>query len=334
MSHIQQLLGKLRDKLYKVEDSGRLKNMHDRLEVREKDTHADFLDTHHPDGKRQSLLEHHAANFWHYYYPGERPTEVTADLPASGHELWTEAQHRQARERMIDPASASSITEEHSRLSDTEKTQQHWMYESMVGELALEKEEYAQAEKSFRAVLIEAERSKVPDQLLAKVLRHLARCLSAQGKYSEFEKVYERALLSDAEKQESNGHFPEEEELNHIAVNYLKEGKVEQAKELYQHILSVLERVRGEKSAVVSRCLNDLAGIYAKTEEWKKAEELLKRAIEITETSPNNLSGEMATSMYNLGSLYQKKDRSNEAQELFGRAMAILEKCSAESNGK
>lgn len=331
MSHIQQLLEKIREKLYLDDDSGRLKSLHNRLDGREKEKHADFLDTHPPNGKRQSLLEHHAANFWHYYYPGEHPTEVTANLPTSGHELWTEEQHRQAQERMIDRNSAKSISAEYNRLTETEKTQQHWVYESMVGELALEKEEYAQAEKSFKQVLIEAERSRVPDPLLAKVLKHLARSLSAQGKYTEFEAIYEKALLADQEKHERNGHFPEEEELNHIAHEYLKQGRDAEAKALYKHVLSVLERVRGANSAVVSRCLNDLAGIYAKNEEWKEAEEHLKRAIEIAETSPSNLSEEMATSMYNLGALYQRKDRSNDAQELFGRAMAILEKCNSEN---
>jgi|GEM_PF-2626301 tetratricopeptide (TPR) repeat protein len=332
MSHIQQLLDKIRAKLYSGEETGRLKSMHDRMQTRQKGSHPDFLDTHHPDGKRQSRLEHHAANFWHYYYPGEHPTEVVADMPRGEHEYWTEEQHRQLRERMIDPSGGETKTARSKKKENYDTIQQHWMYASMLGELALEKSDYAAAEKNFKQFLIESERSNVPAPLLAKVLRHLARSLSAQRKYSEFENVYEKALAIDTETQGSIAHFPEEEDLNRIAYEYLKEGRDEEAKELYQHILAVLKRVRGPKSAVVSRCLNDLAGIYAKTEEWTKAEDLLKQAIEICENAPETLSEELATSMYNLGSLYHKHERDNEAQELFGRATAILEKHTSENS--
>lgn len=330
MSHIQQLLEKIRAKLYCAEDVGRLKRLHGHLEERERGVHADFLDTHHSPGDHQVRVEHHAANFWHYHYPGEHPSEVIANVPIGEHEYWTEDQHRQARERMIDPNSAASIAEEHARMPNTEQIQQHWMYESMIGELAMEKKDFAQAEKHFKAALLEAERFRLSDSQLVKVLRNLARSLSAQGKYHEFEDVYEKSLVADSELQQSDGHFPEEEELNHIACEYMRQGREDEAKELYARVLSVLERVRGQKSAAVARCLSDLAGIYAKTEEWKKAEELLKRAIEITENAPTMLSAEMATSLHNLGALYQKHDRADEAQVLFGRAMAILEKHTSE----
>jgi len=330
MSHIQRLLEKIREKLHHVEDAGRLKFMHERMDGREHDLHPDFLDTHHPDGKRQSRLEHHAANFWHYYYPGEHPNEIISDFPSRQVETGIELEHRKARERMIDRDTAVAIKDEYNRLSDFNKIQQHWMYESMVGELALDKEEYAQAERSFKAVLVESERSLVPVDLLSKVLRHLARALSAQGKYEEFEKVYERALMTDSEVEENGGHFPEEEELNRIASEYLRHGKDEEAEAMFSHVLSVLERVRGPKRAVVLRCLNDLAGIHAKKHESIKAEELLKRAIEIAEASPDNLTSELVTSMYNLGSLYKDNGRSDEAHQLFGRALSILEKHTGE----
>lgn len=330
MSHIKQLLEKIRAKLYRAEDGGRLKSLHGHLEEREREAHADFLDTHHSNGDHQVRVEHHAANFWHYFYPGEHPREVIANDPIGEHVYCTEDEHHQARQRMIDPSSAASIKAAQARVPNSQQIQQHWMYESMIGELAMEKKDYAQAEKHFRAVLSEAEKFCVPDQQLIKVLRYLARSLSAQGKYHEFEDIYEKSLVADSERPESEGHFPEEEELNHIACEYVRQGREEEAKELYQHVLTVLERVRGPKSAVVARCLSDFAGIYAKTEEWKKAEELLKQSIEITESSPTALSAEMATSLHNLGALYQKHNRAEEAQELFGRAMAILERHSSE----
>lgn len=332
MSHIQQLMNKIREKLCAEKDTDRLKDMHDRMEVRQKDSHPDFLDTHHPDGKRQSRLEHHAANFWHYYYPGEHPSEVMADMPHEGHAYGTEEQRRQVRERMIAPNAAELKLAGEKKVSTSEKIQQHWMYASMIGELALETSDYASAERNFKQFLIESERSCVPAPLMAKVLRHLARALSAQGKYAEFEAVYERALELDTERRSDKAYFPEEEDLNRIACEYLKQGRDEEAKELYQHILAVLKRVRGPQSAMVSRCLNDLAGIYAKTEEWAKAEELLKQAIEICENSSENLTEEMATSLYNLGSLYHTHERESEAQQMFGRATAILEKPMSESS--
>jgi tetratricopeptide (TPR) repeat protein len=326
MSHIYQLLNKIREKLYAGDDANRLKDMHERLEVRKKEAHPDFLDTHQPNGERQSRLEHHASNFWHYYYPGEHPTEITTDMPRREHEFGTEEQHKQLIERMIDPAAGEAVAVTSRKVSNSEKIQQHWMYASMLGELALEKNDYAAAERNFKNFLLESERSNVPEALLSRVLRHLARCLSAQRKYSEFEEVYEKALAADTEKSSNNAHFPEEEDLNRIAREYLKEGRDEEAKELYEHILAVLKRVRGPRSAVVSRCLNDLAGVYANTEDWSNAESLLKQAIEICETSSENLSEEMATSLYNLGALYHKHEKESEAQELFGRATAILEK--------
>ncbi len=332
MSHIQQLLEKIRAKLYRAEDVGRLKSLHGHLEERERGAHADFLETHHSHGDHQVRVEHHAANFWHYHYPVEHPREVIEDVPIGEPVSCTEDQQSQARERMIDPNSTASVAEERALVPNTEQIQQHWMYESMIGKLAMEKKDYALAEKHLKAALLEAERFRVPDQQLIKVMRNLARSLSAQGKYREFEDIYEKSLIADSEMQERDGHFPEEEELNHIACEYVSQGKEEEAKELYRRVLSVLERIRGQRSAVVARCLSDLAGIYAKTEDWAKAEELLKQAIEITERSPTMLSAETATSLHNLGALYQKQDRADEAQELFGRAMAILEKHTSDCN--
>ena len=48
MSHIQQLLDKIREKLYRGDESDRLKSMHEKLEARDTETHADFLDKREP----------------------------------------------------------------------------------------------------------------------------------------------------------------------------------------------------------------------------------------------------------------------------------------------
>lgn len=327
MTNFQKLVGQLKERIYHLSEKERLRSLHTHLDERQKETHSDFLDRHQKHDDHQARVEHHAANFWHYYYPGEPPTAVVQNEPIREHEYWTEEQRRQAQERMIDRRTGKPG--ESSLAMTAVQRQQHWMFDIMIGDMAMDRHNYSEAEKKYKAALRAAENLGIQDADVLATFRKLASALSAQRKYEEFESIFEKTLKLDMGSIATDGHFSEEETLNQIAAGYLKEGKYDEAKEVYEHALKVLEKLRGPSSAVVARCLNDLAGVYANTDEWQKSENLLKRSLSISENAPVESSADMAATLHNLGALYAHQDKDNEAQELFGRAMVLLEKAGA-----
>jgi len=324
MLNLEKLLQQIREKILYDPEKERLQNLHGHLEEREKQAHCDFLDCHQKHDDHQSRVEHHAANFWHYYYPGERPNSVIANEPVYDHQYGTEDQHRLAQERMIDHE-MEKLDDNPLAMTSTPR-QQHLMYDIMIGDMAMEKKNYADAERKYKDTLSDANKFGMPKAQVLKTLKKLMHSLSAQRKYSEFEHFFEQTLMLETDLPDESGHFPEEDALAHIATEYFEQGESDQAKELYEHALVVVEKLRGPNSSVVARCLNDLAGVYARCGEWQKSEELLSRALLITEKAPIEKSAEMAATLHNLGALYQHHNREDEAQELFGRAMALLER--------
>lgn len=332
MNDVLDLIGHIKEKLFHLSDKGkvdtgdrdRLRSLHTHLEERDKHPHGDFIETHQPYGDHQCRVEHHANRFWHYYYPGERPKEVLDNDPVKGQKFWTDEQFRAMRDKMLVPK-AEDFFEIGPGNYHQNASHQHWVYSLTIGDMAMDKGGFEEAEISYRAALHEAEHFNVTDTRLLRTLKRLARALAAQGKYTEFETVFERALSLDVELPEPMGAYIDDE-LNHFALQYLKEGDLERAEKLYIHILSVLERLRGPDALVVSRCLNDLAGVYGRMERWDKAETVLKRALYILEHAPTQQSCEMAATLHNLGAIYAHQKRNDEAQELYGRALALLEK--------
>ncbi|MBX9693244.1 MAG: tetratricopeptide repeat protein [Cyanobacteria bacterium] len=92
-----------------------------------------------------------------------------------------------------------------------------WERYNVGGQQNMTAGKHADAEKSFRMAVEEAEKFGPKDNRLATSLNNLGNCLRAQGKFEEADTVYQRAITA---KEQSDGPF--HEGLVSILDNYAR----------------------------------------------------------------------------------------------------------------
>src|SRR3990172_10615101 len=110
------------------------------------------------------------------------------------------------------------------------------------GKKAFEEDDYAKAQQQFVAALREAEHFGPHDSRLTSTLNNLAVLYHTQGKYSEAEPLYRRAL---AILEETLGatHPSVGQGLNNLAEMLRAQGKHAEAERLHRRALAILEKV-------------------------------------------------------------------------------------------
>ena len=126
-----------------------------------------------------------------------------------------------------------------------------WESYIQAGEAAYQQGNYAEAEKQFLAALQEAENFGPEDPRLATSLNNLANLYEAQGKYTEAEPLYQRALTI-YEKALGPEHPNVATSLNNLAVLYEAQGKYTEAEPLYQRSLAIREKALGPEDPNVA----------------------------------------------------------------------------------
>ena len=101
----------------------------------------------------------------------------------------------------------------------------------------------------------------LPEPSDADTLRRLGVAAQEQGKYSEAEQYYLRALES-GDKQLGSGHHDAAQILNNLGLLYQATGRYIQADSSYHKALEVYCQTGGEGSPEYAGALNNLAGLY------------------------------------------------------------------------
>jgi CHAT domain-containing protein/tetratricopeptide (TPR) repeat protein len=184
---------------------------------------------------------------------------------------------------------------------------------------------YAEATELAKRVLVEAEKRLGPEHPNVGIAaNNLADFLRAQGRTSEAEPFYKRALAI-AEKL-----GPEQPNvainLNNLAELYRGEGRYDEAEPLYQRALAIAEKAFGPDHPNVGTLLSNMAGLYRGQGRYGDAEPLMKRALSITEKALGPDHPDVGIRLNNLGDLYEEEGRYTEAEPLIKRALAITEK--------
>ena len=322
---IKDAIAMLKEKLFRSNEKRKLEEMRVHSEEREQEPHADFMSkvqASHCNTDHHRRMEHHAAEFWNYYYD-ERPSKVIEDKPIEEHQYGTYQQRIAIENHMLDPKFAASVDTDE---IDNEKiaSRTRWTSLIWVAETALDQEHNEEAEHNFRKALSEAEKFSDEDLRLSRTLTGLAKSLCAQDKHDESDELYKRALEID-ERIHGESALNLEEDLDNFARHYLMQGKFTEVEDLYEYVLASWEQSLGPSHPAIARCLNDLAVVYCRQGKCDEAEPFYDRAIDILRKDRLPRPKQLATTLQNLASLHDMNDRHEQAAILYEEAIEILE---------
>src|SRR5262249_39759599 len=159
---------------------------------------------------------------------------------------------------------------------------------------------------------------------LAGLVGALSDVVADRGSYSEAEGLARRAL--DLIPRSREGDLDLAGALSRLGFLYQREGKLADARPLFENALEVEQRVSGSDDPKVAARLAALAGLHQDQADLAGAEPLLARALSIVEAryGPDHL--EAAGPLARLGICLLDEDRPDQAEPLLQRALALHER--------
>ncbi|NJN30455.1 MAG: tetratricopeptide repeat protein [Synechococcales cyanobacterium RM1_1_8] len=123
---------------------------------------------------------------------------------------------------------------------------------------------------------------------MAAALDRLAGLYFDQGRYSEAEPMYLKALeIRKAEPGDpselggANRHSSTASSLNNLAQLYQSQGRYGEAEPLLVEALEIRKSELGERHPDTAKSLNNLAGLYYETERYSQALTAIEQALQI-----------------------------------------------------
>ena len=156
-------------------------------------------------------------------------------------------------------------------------------------------------------------------------LNSLANVYAAQGKYTDAEGLYQRALAIK-EKALGKDHPAVASSLNNLAIVYWRQSKYADAEGLDKRALAIYEKAFGSDHRKVAGPIENLALVYADQAKYADAEGLYKRALAIKEKTLGADHPDVAKTLNNLALVYWNQGKYADAEGLYKRALAIKEK--------
>jgi non-specific serine/threonine protein kinase/serine/threonine-protein kinase len=192
-----------------------------------------------------------------------------------------------------------------------------------LGDVALARGDFAQADSAYRAALEIRQRVLGPENRdVATTLSSLAKVRWRQGRTAEAESLFVKVLALDARVRS-----PEDprtlSDVSNLAVAYWSQGRFAEAEPLFRRTLEIQERVLGPDHPDVAGAHLNLGSVYWKEGKYAEALAEQEKARPIFERvyGPNHTR--VAEIYNNLGESYWKLRRFREAEPLFRRALAL-----------
>jgi tetratricopeptide (TPR) repeat protein len=159
---------------------------------------------------------------------------------------------------------------------------------------------------------------------VATSLNRLAKLYYDQGRYSDAEPLFVRALA--IREQHLGANHPDTAiSMNNLAQLYKSSGRYSDAEPLFVRALAIREQQLGANHPSTAISLNNLASLYYSIGRYSDAEPLLVYALAISEQQLGTNHSDTATSLSNLAVLYSSIGRYGDAEPLYIRASAIRE---------
>jgi tetratricopeptide (TPR) repeat protein len=148
----------------------------------------------------------------------------------------------------------------------------------------------------------------------------LGRLYADQGKLSEAEKMYERALRG-SEEALGPDHTSTLNIVNNLGLLYTNQGKLAEAEQMYERALRGSEEALGPNHTSTLDTVNNLGLLYADQGKLAEAEQMYKRALQGSEEALGpNYTATLHT-VHNLGNLYRDQGKLSEAEKMYERAL-------------
>ena len=158
---------------------------------------------------------------------------------------------------------------------------------------------------------------------MATTLNNLALAYRGQGKYSDAEGFFKRALAIN-ESSLGESHPEVAVNLNNLAQMYRSQSKYSDAQRLLKRALNIREKALGESHPRVGVTLDDLALVYQSQGKYSDAEELFKRALAIYESSLGESHPYVASALEDLAILYSVAGKNDDSLTYSRRAASAV----------
>jgi len=154
---------------------------------------------------------------------------------------------------------------------------------------------------------------------VATSLNDLAMLYSDQGKDTEAEPLFERALAILENNLGRYDRFVADAVVN-LANCYYIQGKYDAAEFLYSRALKIRKKELRADHPELAESLNHLAWLYVKRGKFARAEPLFKDALAIWQGAPESERLDAALSLYGLAAIYRERENYPEAAKYLTQA--------------
>ena len=114
--------------------------------------------------------------------------------------------------------------------------------------------------------------------------------------------------------------------LNNLGVVYLKQGKIEVAKDHHQRALDLFKSLNQTKSSPeIADSLNKLGNVFYSLSHFQKAKEYFIKSLTMREEMYGKEDASVASSLNNLGSVYSVLGEHQIAKDYYKRSLALAE---------
>ncbi len=169
--------------------------------------------------------------------------------------------------------------------------------------------------------------SATEDQDIDDAFHNLGLLYADQGKLTEVEKVYQRAL-EGREKAWGAEHTSTLDTVNNLGALYKNQGKLAEAEKMYQRALQGKEKAWGAEHTSTLDTVNNLGLLYADQGKLAEAEKMYQRALKGYEKTWGfeDKTIPILNTINNLGLLYADQGKLAEAEKMYQRALKGYEK--------
>ncbi|KAK4118976.1 hypothetical protein N657DRAFT_650651 [Parathielavia appendiculata] len=152
------------------------------------------------------------------------------------------------------------------------------------------------------------------------VLHNLGDFYTSQGRLSDAQAMYERALQSK-EKALGPEHTSTHSTVNNLGLLYKAQGRLSDAEAMYERALRGSEKVLRPEHTSTLITVNNLGDLYADQGRFSDAEAMYERALRGKEKALGPEHTSTLATVNNLGNLYANQGRLSDAEVLYKRAL-------------
>ncbi|KAI9673080.1 MAG: hypothetical protein M1829_004394 [Trizodia sp. TS-e1964] len=156
--------------------------------------------------------------------------------------------------------------------------------------------------------------------LMLDVYSCIAEMYRNQGKLSEAEKMYQRALQG-YEEAVGPKHTSTLNTVNNLGTLFSEQGKLSEAEKMYQRALQGYEEAVGPKHTSTLDTVHNLGNLLAGQGKLSEAEKMYQRALQGCEEALGLKHTSTLSTVHNLGTLFSEQGKLSEAEKMYQRAL-------------